>query len=198
MKSTLNLRQHKKILFLLTSQTSTYTVKGQKVGVELVQELSKREFLQKVQINPLIGAIGFETFSGSIKQAEHDAWLIRVVEYAIEKGLSSQNLVIVLDNAPSHRGIEDRPVYSQLTALGTKLLRLGPYSAPLNPIELIWNTIKSFIKRKVAGSLDLLTTIPEGYTQKSWRFNLMRDWAELAFQTVNRVQVFRTTMHCRA
>ena len=56
-------------------------------------------------INPLIGAIGFQTFSGSIKQAEHDAWLIRVVEYAIEKGLSSQNVVIVLDNAPSHRGI---------------------------------------------------------------------------------------------
>jgi len=149
-------------------------------------------------INPIVGAIGFETFSGSIKQAEHDAWLIRVVEYAVEKGLQSNNLVIVLDNAPSHRGIESRQVYTQLEALGTKLLRLGPYSAPLNPIELIWNTIKAFIKRKVGASLNLITTVPAEHTQKSWRYHLMKSWAELSFLTITQAQVYRTTMHCRS
>ena len=33
---------------------------------------------------------------------------------------------------------------------GAELLRLGPYSAPLNPIEEVWSVLKAELKRRLA------------------------------------------------
>ena len=46
-----------------------------------------------------------------------------------------------------------------------RLLRLGPYSAPLNPIEEVWNVLKAHMKSALAQKMtELLTTAPPAGT----------------------------------
>ena len=120
---------------------------------------------------------------------------MRIVEAATELGLYSANLVIVMDNAPAHSRMETR-IDDELRQLGVKVLRLAPYSAPLNPIELIWCQIKSHIKSRVASSLDVITMIPPGISQVEHRFGLMETWAEEAFSRLTGVEILRSVRHC--
>jgi len=58
---------------------------------------------------------------------------------------------MVLDNDPCHGGIKEnlRENYPQV-----KLLRLGPYSPMLNPIEHVWSQVKAHIKRNLQERID--------------------------------------------
>lgn len=56
----------------------------------------------------------------------------------------TERSVIVLDNASIHRGLEIRELCD---AWGVKLEYLPPYSPDYNPIELTFNTLKSWIRR---------------------------------------------------
>ena len=49
-------------------------------------------------------------------------------------------LVLVVDNAPCHHRLNE--VFENN---GAQLIRLGPYSPMLNPMEGIWSKIKSHI-----------------------------------------------------
>jgi hypothetical protein len=51
------------------------------------------------------------------------------------------DLVIVCDNAPRHARFE-----GVINNTEASLLRLGPYSPMLNPIENIWSKIKTYAK----------------------------------------------------
>ena len=44
---------------------------------------------------------------------------------------------------------------------GAKLLRLAPYSATPNAIEIIWSTWKAEMKIELAQSLQLLNQLPD-------------------------------------
>ena len=55
-----------------------------------------------------------------------------------------ENVVIVCDNAPVHVRLET--VVEEEEFESATILRLGPYSAPLNPIEECWSVLKSHIK----------------------------------------------------
>ena len=45
---------------------------------------------------------------------------------------------------------------------GAELLRLGPYSAPLNPIEEVWSVLKAELERRLAVAMPtLLEAAPE-------------------------------------
>ena len=59
-------------------------------------------------------------------------------------GKNFPNLLIVCDNMPCH---------SQLAEIaninGATILRLGPYSSQLNPIENVWSKLKSDVKSKL-------------------------------------------------
>ena len=73
------------------------------------------------------------------------------------------DVVIVCDNAPVHVNIGT--VMEEEEFNGAYLLRLAPYSAPVNPIE-DWSVFKSEIKKLNKNSLqDLLSILtPEGTT----------------------------------
>ena len=85
------------------------------------------------------GPILVETKFGSITKEVHDDWIKRVVDKTSEV-TDISNVIFVIDNAPCHSKLETRPVCEYLTDKGADILRLGPYSAPLNRIELMWNT----------------------------------------------------------
>ncbi len=54
-------------------------------------------------------------------------------------------VVLEIDNAPCHSGIEE--ILSKPEFSGNVILRLGPYSPMLNPIESIWSVLKSEVKK---------------------------------------------------
>jgi transposase len=56
-------------------------------------------------------------------------------------GNQLEGLVIVCDNAPCHSRLEAVTNGTTVT-----LLRLGPYSPMLNPIEAIWSKVKCYTK----------------------------------------------------
>ena len=69
----------------------------------------------------------------------------------IMKGTFAEKIVPIIDNDPCHFGLEileSEPQYA-----GLSILRPGSYSAPLNPIEAIWNSVKAVLKAKHADGL---------------------------------------------
>lgn len=61
--------------------------------------------------------------------------------------------IVVMDNLSSHKvaGVSEA-----ITACGASILYLPPYSPDLNPIELKWSKVKTFLKKVRAKTLDLL------------------------------------------
>ena len=56
--------------------------------------------------------------------------------------------VVVCDNTPVHNGIET--VATEAEFEGIEIIRMAPYSAPLNPIEECWSVFKAAMKRSMA------------------------------------------------
>lgn len=81
---------------------------------------------------------------GSFTTIAAREWMEEVLSTWVDRGNSLEDLVVVCDNAPCH---------SSLTSLfensPADLLRLGPYSPMLNPIENIWAKIKSHVKSAI-------------------------------------------------
>ena len=59
-------------------------------------------------------------------------------------GQQLSELVVVADNAPAHSQL-----YHVFEGTDAMLLRLGPYSPMLNPIESIWSKVKAFVKAQM-------------------------------------------------
>ena len=86
------------------------------------------------------GVVKISTKRGSYRKEGVAEWLEDLNNELQNMGKNLSNIVIVCDNAPCHSRIE-----SSLTT-GMTVLRLGPYSPQLNPIEYVWSVIKSYIK----------------------------------------------------
>jgi len=54
-----------------------------------------------------------------------------------------EGLVVIMDNAPWHKGND---IKNLIENTGAKLLKLPPYSPDLNPIEHAWANLKQAIK----------------------------------------------------
>ncbi|GMF40489.1 unnamed protein product [Phytophthora fragariaefolia] len=73
------------------------------------------------------------------------------------------NIVILTDNAPCHANVED--VFEEEAFSDAKLLRLGPYSPMLNPIENCFSTFKSMVKRFLAHHRQTILEVPAMHHQ---------------------------------
>lgn len=60
---------------------------------------------------------------------------------------------VVMDNASVHKV---KGVKELIEKVGAKVIYLPPYSPELNPIELAWNTIKQFLRKQQARTVDNL------------------------------------------
>lgn len=101
---------------------------------------------------------------GSFKEEDAKAW----VKECLVKGMRhfGSNVVLVVDNAPCHSNVEE--VLQDPDLQGNIILRLGPYSPMLNPIESIWSVFKSRVKREMAIRMkDILEGVDQGTLTKT-------------------------------
>lgn len=64
--------------------------------------------------------------------------------------------VVIMDNAPWHKGEEIKKIIEDT---GAKLIFLPPYSPDLNPIEHAWANLKQFIKKLAHTTLKIIEKI---------------------------------------
>ena len=89
--------------------------------------------------------------------------------------LYNQPVVLVIDNAPAHSNIENE---ISVDILGeNKILRLGPYSPMLNPIERVWSIIKAKVKQLLSNS-NYFSTDTGTLTMIEFRLRLLEGMIE--------------------
>lgn len=87
------------------------------------------------------GVVTMERRRGSFKSTTANVWLTTLLQQWQDMGNELADLVIVCDNAPCHANFE-----TVVNGTAATLLRLGPYSPMLNPIEAIWSKIKTHVR----------------------------------------------------
>ena len=65
----------------------------------------------------------------------------------------NDNSVLIMDNMKLHHA---KAVRNLLDSSGVRYIYLPPYSPDLNPIEKLWSTVKSFLRKFKARTLDAL------------------------------------------
>ena len=68
-------------------------------------------------------------------------------------GALLRNIRWVMDNMKSHHA---KAVRNLLDSSGVRYIYLPPYSPDLNPIEKLWSTVKAFLRKFKARTLDAL------------------------------------------
>lgn len=79
---------------------------------------------------------------GAFKWEAANEWVGRLVTEVHQRGVPINQIVLICDNAPVHSRFEQAALEN-----GIELLRLGPYSPMLNPIENVWSVVKASVKR---------------------------------------------------
>ena len=83
-------------------------------------------------------------------------------------------VVMVIDNAPRHSGLED--VFKEPEFSDNHLLRLEPYSPMFNSIENLWSFVKTMIKRDLATKItSILRIIPQELSTKEHRLRALEE-----------------------
>jgi len=106
-----------------------------------------------------MGLIYHEIQRGSLRKDSASEWVKRCLRRANNE-IYGGVVVLVLDNAPCHSGIED--VLKEEEFKMHFVLRLAPYSPMLNPIESVWSFVKSIVKRSLSNKM---TAILDGEEQ---------------------------------
>ncbi len=90
------------------------------------------------------GVVKMESRRGSFKWQDVNQWVRGLLVQWTANGFRLEDLVVVADNAPNHSRLSH--VFEGTAAV---LLKLGPYSPMLNPIENIWSIVKAHIKSAI-------------------------------------------------
>ena len=94
----------------------------------------------------LDGTLRYTTFSGGTTVERFKRYL----ETDLLPHLNG-NSVLIMDNMKSHHA---KAVRNLLDSSGVRYIYLPPYSPDLNPIEKLWSTVKSFLRKFKARTWD--------------------------------------------
>ncbi|KAG3107435.1 hypothetical protein PI124_g12700 [Phytophthora idaei] len=114
------------------------------------------------------GLVHYETKFGSNRHANTNDFIrapLRRIRDSSE--LTLADVVLVIDNAPCHCRAES--VFEEEEFLDATLLRLGPYSPMLNPIENVPSMIKASVKAFLREQRRAILSVPNGVTMKDHR-----------------------------
>ena len=95
----------------------------------------------------------FSTRRGALKSCDFNEWIEQLIVKCEEKHI--RNPTFVIDNAPAHAKVENVLENHE----NVEVLRLAPYSYLLNPIELLWSSFKSNVKREMRQEMPGLLTV---------------------------------------
>ena len=137
----------------------------------------------------LIGAMTTERFlkhslmCGSFTKEKCSAWVRDLLDQ-VEAAGSLDRVVLICDNAPCHSGLDE--LFQDTRYKEATLLRLGPYSPMLNPIEGVWSVVKAAVKRDLRDRNDAIMdgNPRRGCTKKEWRIQQLEEIATNAMLTV--------------
>ena len=105
--------------------------------------------LSSIQLD---GTLHYTTFSGGTTVERFKQYL----ETDLLPHLNGDSVlvsVLVMDNMKSHHA---KTVKNLLDSSGVRYIYLPPYSPDLNPIEKLWSTVKAFLRKFKARTLDAL------------------------------------------
>ena len=86
------------------------------------------------------------------------------------------HIVMILDNFTAHR-TENVAITAEI--LDIELIFLPPYSPQLNPIELIWKSIKKVISRTFVKNQEMMVeTVETNFIELSRRKTFCENWME--------------------
>lgn len=130
-----------------------------------------------------LGLIYSEFRRGSFKMAECNEFVRQCLRAA--QNMYHSSVVLVMDNAPCHRNVE--AVFADEEFRNHSLLRLSPYSAMLNPIELAWSSFKAAVKRSLSVQLpQILVDEDRGnLSQTEYRLRQLENIMAEALGTIN-------------
>ena len=101
------------------------------------------------------GLIYWERRRGSYKKENCNEWVRKLVRQVTEP--MERVVVVVCDNAPVHVNLET--VVQEDEFQGACILRLAPYSAPLNPIEECCSVFKKELRKLFNNTQDELLRV---------------------------------------
>lgn len=125
------------------------------------------------------GLVYWERRRGSFRKEECQEWLRRALRHCPQP---MNRTVVVCDNAPVHNGIET--VAAEEEFEGVEILRMAPYSAPLNPIEECWSAFKAAMKQSMAVTFADMLASREGLTQTEHRLRYIEEHIDRAIIAV--------------
>ena len=103
---------------------------------------SKGESIHQIGCIFSYGFRCFEIQEGINTDETSQQWMRRCLDKIKEH--TDEGVVVVIDNAPCHHGIEI--VFDEEAYRHHELVRLAPYSSIINPIEHVWSWLKSYVK----------------------------------------------------
>ena len=141
--------------------------------------------------------IKWERRRGSFKSVTFMNW-IRLLLRSVrdEEGVLLNNLTLVIDNAPVHSHAED--IFAEEEFRGAHLLRLSPYSSPLNPIEIIWSIWKTAMKSRLSDTFTELMRGPANnlnLTQNEYRLRYLEDIIDNTVHVITPAACLRSYNH---
>ncbi|RHY73865.1 hypothetical protein DYB30_013053 [Aphanomyces astaci] len=145
-----------------------------------------------------LGLVCYRLERGSIKMDQNAAYVETIYQTVKmsavwEEHFAGKRVVIVLDNAPAHSQTEERVVqHDDMT-----LLRLGPYSPMLNPIESCFSVLKSRIKGYLAHHTAYMFERGEYHTFLERRMVLLEDAAHESMPSITQSLVIREALFCQ-
>ncbi|KAG2944316.1 hypothetical protein PC115_g435 [Phytophthora cactorum] len=108
-----------------------------------------------------------------------------------------KSVVTVLDNAPAHNQTETRLVEELGEHSDLVLLRLGPYSPMLNPIEGCFSVFKAKVKAFLAAHRQRMFDQGAFLSLTEARMTLLEDAANSSIRCINRHLVTSMALHCQ-
>ena len=103
-----------------------------------------------------LGLLHSQVKRGSFKKVDAIEWITACLGKAMIK--HGGPVVLVLDNAPCHSGVESEVLQNEFASC--TILRLSPYSPMFNPIENIWALVKSEVKKDLAVRMKTIMGLP--------------------------------------
>ena len=134
------------------------------------------------------GLIHWERRRGSFRKDDCAEWLRRALQAC---PVPLDQITVVCDNAPVHTDLE--MVVAEFP--GLELLRTAPYSAPLNPIEAVWSSMKSSMKRDLACSFSNMMDTPQGLSQQEHRLRYLESKIDAAMGQITPVMCLQFYNH---
>lgn len=180
-----------------TSRSKGWSKKGQRAVIRVHSTKAPNVNVLCAVSSYTQGCINFKCIRGSVTSAVFTDFLNETSEMALELINRERNpplITIVIDNAPCHRGIEDQ-LHSDFVGR-VQILRLGPYSPQLNPIEGCFSEFKAEVKRQLSQKRAEFDCRGNDRNLTERRFRILQETANAAKDAITLRLVYNHERHC--